>query len=273
MPYFQAIELAINDRDKLDSNSLHAAISSPVHRRHLLAYRFLIKTLGEQGAIAAREESNEARRLEAILVRAEGKAYAQLLKDFVDAQRVKGTANRTIRLYAGVAQSFCERADASSDAGWRQGAVLVFLKHTPGAASSLSAFVGFCRRHKGWDVSMPSKQVQRELAGVGQHAEDRLRKALTATLDRPVGDLKLFEVARVIAAATGLSLRNLIGATTVGPEGGDGSIFLAVDAQIVPGHPLHPYAVRWRALLDLRQAMAQGVVEAAAPNRSFQREN
>lgn len=210
--------------------------------------------LGPEGAREARDQSNEERRLQAVLERAKGRPYAQLLHDFVDAMRTKGSADRTLRLYAGVAQTFCERAGVDSRSGWGADAVLTFLKHTPGAAASLSPFVGFCRRNRGWEVSMPTKRVRREEVGLGQHAVDRLRRALDSARGRPVDDLKLLEVVRVIAAATGLSHGRLLSVRIPGTTSIDnGSILLAVDAQIEPGHPLHPYAVRWRRLIEAGQ--------------------
>lgn len=252
LPYFQAIERACEEQSNLSISALHAEIASPVHRKNLLAYRFILETLGSQGAKEARDHSNEIRRLNAILLRACGTTYAPLLEEFVAELRAKGTADRTVRLYAGVAQTFCERIGASSEAAWGPDAILAFLGHTPGAASSLSAFVGFCRRAKNWEVSMPRKQVRREQVGVGQHAVDRLHKALETTKGRRVEDLKLLEVVRVISAATGLSSRELVGAGIVNNDSAEDDITLSADTKVAPGHPLYPYARQWRLLLKSR---------------------
>ncbi len=252
LPYFQAIELAFVESSALTSDALHTEIASPMHRQNLLAYRFLLETVGVQGAKEAREQSNEIRRLNAVMLRVHGKTYASLLEDFVDSLRAKGSATRTIRLYAGAAQTFCERIGAGAETAWRSDAILAFLKHTPGTANSLSAFVGFCRRNKGWDVSMPSKQARREQVGVGQHVVDRLQKALNATKGHRVNDLKLLEVVRVLSAATGLSSRKLLGASIVDTGLADESIMLSVDTKVAPGHPLYPYARQWHLLLKSR---------------------
>lgn len=254
----------MGDGGKLDNGVLHSAIDSPVHRQHLLAYRFLVQRIGDDAAQAARDLGNEARRLRVVLDRASGKPYELLLNEFVEALLAKGTAARTLRLYTGVAQTFCERIGADSRSGWEKGAVLVFLQHTPGVAASLSPFVGFCRRQKGWDVSIPSKQVRREMLGAGQHAADRLRKALDLVKGRSVSDLKLLEVVRVISAATGLSSRSLVSAHVAIKEGTGASIRLDADAEIAPGHPLHPYADHWRHLLSLRNRGGVGPGTEAA---------
>lgn len=259
LPYFQIVECAFEARSSITSEALHASIASPVHRRHLLAYRFFLDALGVQDAKKARDRFNETRRLEEILVRAQNSAYASLLADFVEALRVKGTASRTIRLYAGVAQTFCARSGTTADRAWKPQSILEFLQHTPGAANSLSAFVGFCRRYKGWSVVMPNKQTLGEQVGLGQHAVVRLKKALASVEGRTAESLKLLEVVRVMSAATGLPARALLSANIGAREHSGGIIVLSDEAQIAPGHPLYPYAWQWLRLIGSR-------FEAAALN-------
>jgi hypothetical protein len=252
LPYFQVVDGIFEERSEITADALHELIASPVHRRHLLAYRFFLVALGVRNANEVRDQFNEARRLEAILVRAQGRAYAPLLENFVDALRAKGVASRTIRLYTGVAQNFCERSCATAESAWAPQAILEFLQHTPGAASSLSAFVGFCRRYKGWSVRIPDKQTLQMQVGFGQHAVARLKKALSSVEGRSVESLKLMEVVRVMSAATGLASRALLSASIDASEHSGGTIVLSEEAQIAPGHPLYPYARQWLRLIGSR---------------------
>lgn len=259
--YFQMIESAFQERDRLTSVSLHEAIASPVHRQHLIAYRFVLEALGGEGADDARAKANEARRLNAVLARAAGRPYVPLLEAFVKSLRSAGKADRTVRLYAGVAQAFCERAAVTPKRPWSSSAVVEYLKHTPGAAASLSAFVTFCRDQQQWDVSMPSKAARRADQARADRTVDRLRSALAKVRGKPVEDLKLLEVVRVISAATGLPMNRLTSARPEAPTQ-QAAVTLAEDACIEPGHLLHPYAVRWRTLIAARGASALGSASA-----------
>lgn len=258
--YFQLIESAYREPGDLTVATLHEGISSPVHRRHLLAYRFVLESLGSDaadGASEARAQANEARRLKVVLARASGRPYASLLEGFVDSLRSAGKAERTIRLYAGVAQAFCDRAAVTSERPWAPNAVVEYLKHTPGAAASLSAFITFCRERQQWGVSMPNKAARRADQARADRTVDRLHKAMAKVRGKPVDGLKLLDVVRVISAATGLPMNKLAGMRLdVVPEAGK-SVVLGEEARIDPGHLLYPYAVRWQQLIAARAAVAR----------------
>lgn len=254
--YFRLLEGNFSVRNAITSASLHQVIDSPVHRRHLLAYRFLVDTLELRDTVEDRGTANEDRRLADILMRCSDLPSNELLRDYVEHLRADSVSQRTVRLYAGVAQRFCESANADSIHGWPEGAVVRFLQHTPGAANSLSKFVTYCRRVHGWESFMPSKAAIRNSPGHAKRSVDRMRRALSRVQGRPAQELKLLEVSRIIAAATGLPLRQLANAegTNVCREGAK-TIVLATDAHIEPGHPLHPFAIRWAALIASRAAL------------------
>lgn len=63
------------------------------------------------------------------------------------------------------------------------------------------------------------------------------------------------EVSRVIAAATGLTLRQPVGTRGVEAAASGGqTIPLSEDARVEPDHPLPPFASRWAALISLSGA-------------------
>lgn len=253
--YFRLLESKFDSREAITSRALHEAIDSPVHRTYLLAYRFLLNVLGLDAAEEDRVQSNEERRLAQILSRANALPSAGLLAGYVEQLRCSGLPLRTVRLYASVAQKFCERTGAALDRCWPAGAIQTYLVHTPGAANSLYKFVGHCRRTHGWDVSMPPKATLKHGPAAAAKAVDRMRLALGRVAGRPVGDLKLMEVSRVIAAATGLKLQQLVAGKHAPMAVEDlKAIKLADDAVIEPGHPLHPFARRWVDLIALRAA-------------------
>jgi hypothetical protein len=258
--YFRLIESGFDGREAITGDSMHRRIASPIHRRHLLAYRFVLKTLNLVEAAEDRASANEDRRLAQILAQSSGLACAELLEAYTTHLQGSGVAHRTVRLYAGVALRFCETARADSTAGWKSGSIQRFLQHTPGAASSLSKFITYCRSVRGWDVAMPPKQVIRSAGADVKRSVERMRRALSRVDGRQVNDLKLKEVSRVIAAATGLTLRELLSASGFHGASSDSHVItLSQDARIEPGHPLHPYATRWAALIEIRRATKESV--------------
>jgi hypothetical protein len=254
LEYFQAIDAAFKRREELTSTTLHDALPSPMHRRHLLAYRFLLDELGADGAHQAREQSNEERRLVAVIARAKGRGHESLLMGYIDALQTQGVADRTVRLYASVAHAFCERTAASAQRPWKPAAIQEFLMHTPGAANSLSRFVTHCRTTLGWDVAMPPKAAGSMAKARADRSLDRMRRALASVRDREVDELKLLDVVRVISAATGLPMKQLAAAKTALPPVDGGRVVLGEDACIEPGHLLHPYALRWQRLIASRSS-------------------
>ena len=251
LSYFEKLDDIAEEIGTPTVERLHESIASADHRRHLLAYRYTLGRIGEEGAAEARDEAAEATRLEEVLSRARGKRYEALVLAYVQQLRAGSLALKTVRLYAGVAQSFCERAKVSADRPWTGAAIKTFLQQTPGAANSLSRFVSFCRRHLGWEVRMPSKgERQHDQARVSRYVE-RLRRALRQVGSRPVSDLKLLEVTRVISAATGVPMRTLSSAQQVSSTTA-GVVLVGDDAHIEPGHRLYPYALRWQQLIARR---------------------
>lgn len=251
-PYFQLVDAAFKHREQLTVRALHTAIDSPTHRRHLLAYRFLLGQLGTSDAAPARDKSNEARRLAEVMARASGRPYQPLLQAYVETLQRAAVADKTVRLYAGVAQSFCERAGVTTQKPWRREAVVSFLADTPGAANSLSRFVTHCRTTQSWDVTMPSKADRGAGKAKLERSVDRLRRALNAVRGRPVEELKFLELVRVISAATGLTMTRLASARAADATFDAAAVAIDSDTRIEPGHLLHPYAVRWQRLLELR---------------------
>lgn len=160
LEYFKLIDTKFASREAITGASLHEAIDSPTHRRNLLAYRFLLGQVDAAGTDDAREQSNEVRRLGDVLARSSGRAYAEILARYVDALLEAGMKPKTTRLYAGVAQSFCEHGRVNASQAWAPTAILDFLAETPGAANSLSKFVTHCRTALGWEVVMPSKAAR-----------------------------------------------------------------------------------------------------------------
>jgi hypothetical protein len=251
--YFLLLEKTFQSEKEITSISLHREVASPVHRRHLLAYRFLLDVLGIEKGGNARDHAKEERRLSKVFSRAKGTRYLQILENFVEEIRSQGLAIHTLRLYAAVAQTFCERVGLDASAAWAAEAIEEFLTHSPGSASSLSRFVRYCRERYGWEVCMPAKRSLSVHVMAEKRTRERLRRAIDATDGRQIETLKLTDVARIIAAATGLPLSRLMRAPS-----DDGllpnfdGVRLDDDARIYPGHPLHPYAVQWQRLLSTR---------------------
>ena len=99
---------------------------------------------------------------------------------------------------------------------------------------------------------MPPKAARGLDKARAARSVERMRRALTSVRDRPVEDLKFLEVVRVISAATGLSMKQLAAANLASAPADDARVLLGDDAQIEPGHPLHPYALQWQRLVALR---------------------
>jgi hypothetical protein len=189
-----------------------------------------------------------------VLARAKGRPYEQLLQAYVEALQGANVSAKTVRLYAGVAQSFCERSGVTSLHAWKTQAVVRFLSDTPGAANSLSRFVSHCRATYGWDVVMPSKGERGAGRATLDRSVGRLRRALATVRSRPVGELKLLEVVRIISATTGLPMKRLASVQKEAAAADDESVAVDGDTRIEPGHLLHPYALRWQQLLASRGA-------------------
>lgn len=251
LPYFVGIDDIVAEIGVPTAAELHRRIPSADHRRHLLAYRYVLGVIGDEGAATAREESTERTRLAEVLDRARAKRYETLLVAYVEQLRGGSVALKTVRLYAGVAQSFCERARVGPERPWADAAIKAFLRDTPGAANSLSRFVSFCRGHFGWEVRMPSKRERQHEQARASRDVERLRRALQKVDARPVSELKLLDVARVISAATGVPLRSLTSAREVDSLA-SGSVLVNEDASIEPGHRLYPYTLRWQQLIAQR---------------------
>jgi hypothetical protein len=251
LSYFERLDQIAEEIGVPTVQRIHENIASADHRRHLLAYRYVLKRIGEGEAAEVRKEAAEATRLEVVLSRAHGKRYESLLAAYVRQLRLGSLALSTVRLYAGVAQSFCERARVCAECPWTEAAIKTFLRQTPGAANSLSRFVSFCRSHFGWDIRMPSKgEWQHDQARVSRDV-DRLLRTLRKLGSRSVSELKLLEVTRVISAATGVPMRTLSAAKQV-PSTTSGGVLVGDDAHIEPGHRLYPYVLRWQQLIARR---------------------
>ncbi len=256
LSYFEKLDDIAEEIGAPTLGRLHESITSADHRRHLLAYRYVLGRIGEDGAAEARVEAAERIRLEEVLSRAKGKRYEALLIAYVQQLRTGSLAVKTVRLYAGVAQSFCERARASAERPWTDTAIKIFLQQTPGAASSLSRFVSFCRRHLGWDIRMPSKREWQHDEARASRDVERLRRILRKLGPRPISELKLLEVSRLISAATGVPMRTLSSAKQVSRTT-SGGVFVDDNARIEPGHRLYPYVHRWQQLVERRFADSQ----------------
>ena len=98
---------------------------------------------------------------------------------------------------------------------------------------------------------MPSKRERWHEQARASRDVGRLRRALQKVDARPVSELKLLDVARVISAATGVPLRGLTSAREVDSMA-SGSVLVDEDACIEPGHRLYPYALRWQQLIAQR---------------------
>lgn len=281
--YFRLVEQSFPEicaAAQLSGEALHARIPSVVHRKHLLAYRFLSQDLDAEQLAMARDQASEQLRLAQVLEKAAGAAYEPLLLSFVHALGAGNKSIKTTRLYTGVAQSFCARVMPSKGAGlldsipWDTEAVEQFLRHSPGSAASLGSFLSHCRQTRGWDTRVPTRARLASLrslpnrprapsgAGAGTDAAQdasnarealrRVRKALELAAGRPVETLPLVPVIKLLSAATGLQQKQLRSAVSDGGWTQGRPVVLGPDATIPTGHPLYPYAVRWQQLLKQR---------------------
>lgn len=254
LTYFELIDQSFDGIESLSVASLHEAIASAQHRRHLLAYRYVLSRVEGGDVGDARQAAAEDRRLEAILARANGKDYEQILVRYVATLQGERLRPNTVRLYAGVAQAFCERAHVSSSRPFGQAAIHAFLQYTPGAANSLSRFATYCRKTLGWDITMPNKAQLGQGSAQAARSVERLRRVLATMGAKPAEELRLIEVARVIAAATGVTMRSLTSARAASVQA-DGSIAVGEAARIEPGHRLYPFARRWQELIETRHGL------------------
>ena len=252
--YFLLLEQLFPDESALTTSALHQRIASATHRSYLLAYRFVLRRLELEDSAQERERAAELSRLEAIFARSQGQSYEALLNAYAQALNREETSLRTKRLYLGVAQSFCARARLRTDAACRQQQLDEFLMHSPGSRASLSRFVRFGVQECGWTVSVPPKSSSVALRATAVKTKERLHAALGKCSDRPVDELGLLDVARVLAASTGLNLKQLTGQVSAqGLLTASGAIVVGPDALILPGHPVYPYAARWRELVERRE--------------------
>ena len=84
LPYFAGIDDIVAEVGVPTAAELHRRIPSADHRRHLLAYRYVLGVIGDDGATTAREESTEKARLAEVLDRARAKRYEALLVAYVE---------------------------------------------------------------------------------------------------------------------------------------------------------------------------------------------
>ena len=252
--YFLLLEQLFPDESALTASALHQRIASATHRSYLLAYRFVRRRLDLEESAQERERAVELSRLEAIVARSHGQGYEALLNAYAQALAREETSLRTKRLYLGVAQCFCARARLRTDAACRQQQLDEFLMHSPGSRASLSRFVRFGVQEFGWTVSVPPKSSTVALRATTVKTKERLHAALDKCTDRPVDELGLLDVARVLAASTGLNLKQLTGRVSAqGLLTASGAIVIGPEALIRPGHPVYPYAARWRELVERRE--------------------
>ncbi|WP_288051897.1 hypothetical protein [Acidiphilium sp.] len=67
LPYFEGIDDIVAEIGVPTAAELHRRIPSTDHRRHLLAYRYVLGVIGDEGAATAREEATERTRLAEVL--------------------------------------------------------------------------------------------------------------------------------------------------------------------------------------------------------------
>jgi len=152
--FFRSIDLDAHARQPLIADDLLRIFNSKQLRANLNAMRFVCEHYGFQIDTRAREEARNlaliARRLQAAADQPWGKylvSYREWLAD---------KPARTISLYLGVANDFCE--DAQFDDSFGQAELLKYLSRVPGSRGSLGVWVTFVRFQYGWQVTMPPKR-------------------------------------------------------------------------------------------------------------------
>lgn len=251
--YFFELERAFTSQAEITSSTLASHIETSAHRKYLLASRFVVEHLGLDAFPESREMITECRRIQDILTRSQGCSFANLLEDYKGQLRQENTAHRTTRLYLRAAEAFCANACVDAVDPWPEKALINHLRHFPGSANSLSRFVSYCRAAKGWDVRMPerarwqdsSKNIKKTLAII--------KATFHTASQRPVEEMSLKEVARLLSSALGVPAASLLHPEKAPDCPSTGRSILVIDEGLIePGDPLYPFARRWADLTNKR---------------------
>jgi hypothetical protein len=254
--FFRVLARTFTEVQEIDASSFAAKIDSRFMRRHLIASRFVIESLGIYAVEEQRELATERRRIDDLLARCLSKKYGALLARYANRLLAGGVATRTARLYLRAAESFCNGVGADSTLPWRAEEAVRHLIKSPGHAASLARFMTHCREHEGWDVRLPPKPLWEKSSGKKTADQvKRLRKALQRTADTPDAELTTRDVARVLSLALGVPAAQLLRERAAGlvVQAGDGSVKITSEATIGTGDPLSRYARRWAALASREQ--------------------
>lgn len=252
--YFVLLERTFSHQRDLTGSSLHDRVDSSTHRSYLLAYRHLLGRLALSDVASERSAASERDRIAAIVERAEGTNHSELIAQYIEELTQSDLPLRTARLYVGVAEAFCAKARLRVDQPCSQDSLDEYVMYSPGSRASLARFVRFGVQRLGWKIKVPTKGSVVTQRAQAAGAMAKVRAALEKCGSRDVGTLGLLDVGRVLAAATGLKLKQLTGQVSATDLlKADGAVVLAHETTIRPGHPLHPYAVRWQELIALRE--------------------
>lgn len=254
--FFFALEKNFASQADINSSTLAHHIDSKLHRKYLLASRFVVAQLRLDDFTESRGAAAERRRIEDILTRSQGTQFIGLLVDFVAHLDSENTAPRTVRLYLRAAEAFCINSCASMTTGpWREQALVNHLKHFPGSANSLSRFVSHCKVRYEWGVQMPDRTKWKDPSQKLKKTLAVVKSGLQSASQQSVDEMSLKEVSRLLSAAMGIPATRLLSPKEVPVYMSEsGAILVTEDGLIEPGDPLHPFAKRWADLTNRRAA-------------------
>lgn len=253
--FFVELEQVFPSQENINGSAFAERIDSKMHRKYLLASRFLVTYLHLEAFDESREIATERRRTEDILARNKSELFHGLLEEFAAQLARERTALRTVRLYLRAAEVFCVNAYATEATPWSESALVAHLKHFPGSANSLSRFVSHCKVRYGWDVQMPEKAKWKDPTQKTKKTLTVVKAALRHTSLGSVHEMPLRAVTRLLSAAMGVPASRLLEPAILERQPNDNNaIFVTEDGLIEPGSPLHPFARRWMDLIRRRTA-------------------
>lgn len=256
--FFREFDRHFSREQDVSAQALSERIESRFMRSHLLASRFVVQALALNTFDETRALASEQRRAADVLTEAEGARHGALVLAYDQWLTEMGTAARTKRLYLRVAQDFCTDGKVDSDTPWVERQAIRYLTARPGQAANLGRFINFCKRSKGWDVKLPTKELWKGKPPQAQERVKALRKALASAEGASRIPATSQALARVLSLALDVPAAQLLRARANGDVKvhTNGDIEVTVDGRIAVSDPLYPIAQRWVELGARGRALA-----------------
>lgn len=242
--FFERVDATFESALDLTGPALLHVFGTATLRRHLLPTQFLAEQVDIHVYSEAKSQASEFDRIKETLIAAKRTSWDEIIHAYHQVLLASALAPRSVRMYLATAAAFCAHADVGVKA-WSHGVLEGYLKDKPGTKNSLSRFVSFCRKSRGWDVHMPAKgitvQPLRDPVRSAKTLRELLKKVDATGLQNAPRDV----LGAILCASLGLPKSAVMGSTVDFHVTSD-TVTLCLGAEkIRVPNELEPYARRF----------------------------